>query len=334
MLYVVTDSSRSYPAIVELLERSAHARVIHLDDDPRVSQARGPSKARILIRLLSPSVLCLRREWGRADRVLVINWHAVPILALVRLGYLRRPEQLVVMGTFVQSPLIRRIVNVFFRCTMIPELEFIAFSQGEHTLLTERVGLPPERVHKLMWGGHADALVGEAPESPYVFTGGYANRDYDTFFQAVRGLPEQVITVASRRNRLRNVPPNVDLRLDIPLDEFHQLLGACHVLVVPLRPVGEASGQSVLNRAIRYGRPVIATRHDGVVDYLGAEYSGYVTPGDPEALRSAIGRVMSDDGYRQKLMEEVELRRRALDQVERNPAQQVLAVLQRPKVRS
>lgn len=141
MLYVITDSSRSYPAIIELLERSAKATVIQLDDDPRVSPARGPSKARILIRLLSPSVLCLRRKWGRADRVLVINWHAVPILALTRLGYLRRPEQLVVMGTFVQSPLIRRIVNIFLRCMMIPELEVIAFSQGEHTL--NRNGWPP-----------------------------------------------------------------------------------------------------------------------------------------------------------------------------------------------
>ena len=328
MLYIVIDSRRSYPLIVERLESSAGATVIELDRDPRVSATFGPSKLRIVRRMMSPSVLRLRNRWTREDRVLAVHWYALPILTLVRLGYLARPEKLVVMGTFVQSPMMRGIVNLFLRMTVIPQVEFIAFSEGERAVLTKSVDVSPERVHKLMWAGNFDAKVPVPQDPPYVFTGGYANRDYGTFFEAVGALPHRVVAVASRRNRLGEAPSNVELRLDVPLDDFDRLLGGCRVLVLPLRGVGEASGQSVLTRGIRYGVPVVATRHDGVVDYLGADYSGYVPPGDANALRAAVSRVMSDDGYRQRLIEEVGRRRNFLHQPERDPGQQVLAVLQ------
>jgi glycosyltransferase involved in cell wall biosynthesis len=76
-------------------------------------------------------------------------------------------------------------------------------------------------------------------------------------------------------------------------------------VVVPLRQGGEASGQNVLFRGIRHGRPIVATRHDSLVEYLGNDYPGFVPAGDSGALRSAIDRVLRDDAFRRSLIERV-----------------------------
>jgi glycosyltransferase involved in cell wall biosynthesis len=334
MFYVVTDSRASYPSIVQGLEDGAGARIVELDP----SRSRGMSsamvsKGRIARRLISPAVLGLRGRWGRQDAVLVISWYLLPILAFIRVGVLPRPRKLVAMGVFVQSPAIRRVVNAILRSTMIPELEVIVFSEGERRSLTDVVGIPPERVHKLIWGGAAVAAFEtetddvHRQDKPYIFSGGYANRDYATLFAAVEGLDYRVVVVASSMNRLRDPPANVHLRTDVPEEEFEQLLVGCHLLVLPLRATGEASGQSVLFRGIQHGRPFVGTRHDGLIDYLGESYPGFVPAEDPAALRTAISRGMSEESFRHGLMQEILACRESLRQ-QRECLSEVLAILQ------
>jgi hypothetical protein len=330
----VTDSRASYPSLVQGLEDAARARIVELDP------GHGPdmsspivSKGRIARRLISPAVLGLRRHWGGEDAVLVISWYLLPILALIRVGALARPRKLVAMGVFVQSPSIRRVVNAILRSAMIPELEVIAFSEGERRSLIDGVGIPGERVHKLIWGGAAvAAFETEADEvrradAPYVFSGGYANRDYATLFAAVDGLDYPVVVVASSLNRLHDLPANVNVRTDVPEEEFDRLLAGSHLLVVPLRATGEASGQSVLFRGIQHGRPFVGTRHDGLIDYLGEGYPGFVPAEDPAALRAAISRAMSEEHFRHDLTREVSARREVLRH-QRECVSEVLAILQ------
>ena len=124
-------------------------------------------------------------------------------------------------------------------------------------------------------------------------------------------------------------PPTSNFAHDLPAEEFIRLLAASHVLVVPLRGAGEASGQSVVLRGMQYRRPVVATRHDGLIDYLGPSYLGFVPAEDPAALGAAIDRVMSDETFRRTLIEQVsvqwEILRRRVDDL----ASEVLAMLQR-----
>ena len=70
----------------------------------------------------------------------------------------------------------------------------------------------------------------------------------------------------------------------------------------------------------------MGTRHDGLVDYLGDDYPGFVPAGDPAALRSAINRAMSDAGFRNELIDAVALRRERLRD-ERDSAGAVVAIL-------
>lgn len=296
--------------MVERLEGHGGAHLLTLNPSGGAGIA---SKARIVRQLVSPRLFTLRGKWNSGDVVLVIGWYALPLLLLIRVGFVTRPRRLISMATFVHSPSVRRVVNTLFGLLTIRELEFIVFSEEELRSLIEDVGVPRKRVHKVIYRGRLEPEVEpEAAGAPYVFTGGYSNRDYDTFFAAVGALPTRVVAVASSQNRVTEPPPPVELYTDVPWPEFEQLLANCEVLVLPLRASGEASGQNVLMRGMRYLRPVVATHHTALIDYLGSDYAGFVPPEDAGALRFAIERVLSDESFRNTLVEQIADRRRLL----------------------
>lgn len=328
MIYIVSDFRGSYHYVVDTLRQDAGAELIELD--PGRTLDRTISKLGILRQITTPRLARLRGRWTEDDVVLVIAWYVLPVLVLMRLGLLRRPQRLVAMATFVHDSRLRRAVNVLLRSLASEELEFIVFSDAERHNLVELVGILPARVHKVLYRDKIDESdVGGAAEERYIFTGGYSNRDYRTFFGAVRTLDDPVIAVASGLSDLGKAPPNVDVRLDISWDAFEELLSGCALLVLPLRPAGEASGQNVLFRGIRHVRPVVATRHDSLVEYLGRDYPGFVPASDSEALRHAIDRGLRDDAFRRTLIEGVRAAAERLREQEHVEAE-IAGILMRP----
>jgi glycosyltransferase involved in cell wall biosynthesis len=239
--------------------------------------------------------------------VLVMGWYLLPVLLFMRLRILRRPGRLMSIGAFVHDEHLRQVVNLMLRALKSDELEFIVFSEAERRNLVEVLRFPAARVHRIVYRGKIPETPARAEpyDHAYVFTGGYSNRDYETFFTAVEALQAHVVAVASALNDLPEPPANVDLRIDIPWGEFEQLIDGCALLVLPLRPGGEACGQNVLFRGIRHETPVVATRHDSLIDYLGEDYPGFVRARDPEALRTAIARGLFDDEFRRSLLKGV-----------------------------
>jgi glycosyltransferase involved in cell wall biosynthesis len=305
VIYIVSDYRGSYHYVVDKLLDEGGAELIELD--PGRGTDRTISKAGILRQITTPRLLRLVKRWTREDAVLVISWYLLPVLLLVKLRLLSRPRRLVSMGAFVHDQRVRQGVNRLLRMLKNDGLEFIVFSNAERRNLVEKVGIPTGRVHRVLYRDKMpEPVVASAPHGAYIFTGGYSNRDYETFFAAVSALQDPVVAVASALNDLGATPPNADVRVDIPWDEFEQLISGCALLVLPLRQGGEACGQNVLFRGIRHERPIVATRHDSLVDYLGADYPGFVPARDPEALRVAIDRGLRDDGFRLALLERVE----------------------------
>jgi glycosyltransferase involved in cell wall biosynthesis len=324
-IYIVSDHRGSYHYVVDKLVAEAGAELIALHPNRR---DRTISKVAILGQMLTPRLLRLRKRWTRDDVVLVISWYLIPVLLLLRLRALHRPRRLVSMATFVQNARLRRAVNVVLGALRIDELELIVFSEAERRNLVEVVGVPPPQVHRVVYRGKMHESA-EDYDGGYVFTGGYTNRDYETFFAAVRDLSHDVIAVASAHNQLSGPPPNVDLRIDVPWDEFERLIARCALLVLPLRAGGEACGQNVLFRGLRHHRPVVATRHEALIDYLGDDYPGFVPTHDPVALRTAIEHGLSDQTFRRLLLERVTTRARAFRQQE-DFETEILRILLRP----
>jgi glycosyltransferase involved in cell wall biosynthesis len=296
---------------VAKLQVEAGAELIELDPE----RDTGPiSKLRILRQIGTPKLLGLRKRWTAVDAVLVIGWYLIPVLLLVRLRFLRRPRRLVSMAVFVQGQRVRHALNLLLRVLKINELELIVFSEAERANLIDVIGIPAERVHRVVYRGKMSEAAASRHEGGYIFTGGYTNRDYDTFFAAVAPLEYDVIAVASALNDLGDPPPNVDLRIDIPWNEFEELVASCALLVLPLKQGGEACGQNVLFRGMRNYRPVVATRHESLIDYLGDDYPGFVPAHDSEALRAAIERALSDGEFRESILGRLDASLRALEE--------------------
>jgi len=77
----------------------------------------------------------------------------------------------------------------------------------------------------------------------------------------------------------------------LPHADVRRRIQAAHVLVHPSRMEG---GAHVVIEAIRSGTPVIASRIDGNVGLLGADYRGYFPPGDDAALAGLLERARDD----------------------------------------
>jgi glycosyltransferase involved in cell wall biosynthesis len=112
--------------------------------------------------------------------------------------------------------------------------------------------------------------------------------------------PEIEIVVAGlRADEALGMPNAESLRFlgRLPLDRIHEEYQNAQVFVLPSLAEGQAG---VVLEALASGCPVIATRASGV-DFEDGESGFFVPIRDPDALASAINRVLSDAQLRAKL---------------------------------
>lgn len=141
-----------------------------------------------------------------------------------------------------------------------------------------------------------------ADNEGFIFSGGRVYRDYDTLIRAVAGSDYRVVIVAEGKVPLLHDHSNIEPLSRIPLDQFNSLLARSRVVVLPLQDKAFSIGQTVLLQAMAMGKPIIATKTAGTVDYIDHCQSGIlVRPHDPAELREAIGRLMHDAELRKKL---------------------------------
>jgi len=313
-LHVVLSTSGSYKDIVSPLVSSG-ARLSTLDRPGENNPERLKSKGAIIREMLSLRALGLRTAWKRRDSVLVVGWQAVPILAFIGIGVLPRPARLTILGCFVHSQAIRKAVNLLWRMFKFEGLRFITFSRAEQESMIRSVGLARDAVLFHLWrqelnGRVADDFLGEGD---YVFAGGYSNRDYATLLRSVAHEKWPVVLVASTHNQIdRALYPAAEVLFDLDEAEFEQKLAGSHVAVLPLLSMGEACGQSVLIRILRNRKPMIASRHEAIVDYVGDDYPGFVPAGDVGALRQMIARTFADRNFYDQLVTRITLAHESL----------------------
>lgn len=308
MNHVLLSQPGSYRDITDYLgARGARVTVI----GPPASGMR--SKAAIVGAMLSPRLWRVFGLWTRQDRVLVVGWQALPLLALLKLRLLPRPARLLVMACFVHGQRARRLADRLLRLLRVPGLGFIAFSPGEARHLVEQVGMAPGDVFCHLWRQELDGRAAPQAGDGGIFAGGFSNRDYDLLLEAAEPLAEPLVIVASQHNRIRP-PARASTRIlrDLPESEFEALLARSKVVAMPLRGSGEACGQSVLLRVLRHGKPLVATRHEAIEAYLGADYPGFVPHDDVQAMRSALAGVLQQPARCEELAQRVRQAARVL----------------------
>ncbi len=91
----------------------------------------------------------------------------------------------------------------------------------------------------------------------------------------------------------------------LPHEATRKRIAAAHVLVHASRMEG---GAHVVMEAVCSGTPVIASRIDGNVGMLGADYDGYFEAGDAQGLAQCLKRAAHERGFLQHLARQCALR--------------------------
>lgn len=136
----------------------------------------------------------------------------------------------------------------------------------------------------------------------YVFAGGGAGRDFPALIEALRGsgIPLRIVTFsADTLGWEGELPSNVQAEWRMPVPAFLERVAGASVVVVPLRSADSDFGQTTVVQALSLGKPVVATRSPGVVDYVHDGREGFlVEAGDVNGYRRAVQRLVEDPALR------------------------------------
>lgn len=148
----------------------------------------------------------------------------------------------------------------------------------------------------------------------YVFCGGKTRRDFDTLFEAVKGLdcPVKLVTTDNRDIAQhgsyvdeRTAPPNVEVvRLDGSPEAFISHMASARVVVLPIKPDICGAGIGVYIMAMALKKCVIISSGPGAEDVLSSDQAIIVPACDPLSLREAIARAFNDSIYRRRYEEQ------------------------------
>jgi glycosyltransferase involved in cell wall biosynthesis len=152
-------------------------------------------------------------------------------------------------------------------------------------------------------GGTGDQDFAASTDRGYIFCGGRTNRDFSTVFKAASQLDCPTIIVADKGVDFpSDVPEHISIYRDISSEVFQDLLQGARIVVLALKRPDISSGQVVLNRAMRSGKPVIVTDIAGIDDYVTAGKDAIlVAPESVDDLKSKLVWLLENSERRKEI---------------------------------
>lgn len=204
-------------------------------------------------------------------------------------------------------------------------------TRSEVETISAHYRLPRERFVYVPWPLATEPLgdLPDLPNRPLVLCSGRAYCDWPTLFAAAEGAGWPLVVVCGRRDRElveqlnRDAGSPADVRCEIAREDFAEIMRRATVSVVAMVERRRSQGQVRVGDAAVAGVPVVATATVGLDGYVVDGLSGLlVAPGDPEALREAVDRVLRDRALAERL------RRGARDRAARYGANEYFAALE------
>jgi glycosyltransferase involved in cell wall biosynthesis len=250
--------------------------------------------------------LTLPFEFGRADVAFTPLANLFPLTAAAR----GLPVIVINYGLNLILKRAGRARRMLLSRSLHTAARVICLGESQRLELIELIDLSPERV---MTMGHSiddrffEPVDAPAGANPVVSVGKDLGRDYATFVEAVSPLQVPVDIAADRRNVAGiRLPPNVRSRFYSAL-ELRDLYARAACVVLPQHPDGypygtESGGLTALFEAMAMGKAVVATHRAVIDEYVEDGVDGIlVPPSDPEAMRSAVERLLGDAELRSRL---------------------------------
>jgi glycosyltransferase involved in cell wall biosynthesis len=184
---------------------------------------------------------------------------------------------------------------------------FVVASTLERRRYAAHFDLDPGRIDFLPWGVRPPeraSLGAPLVAGPYLCALGSQARDYATLARAMQRLPHLKLVLVATPDSVAGVPlpDNIELRTNIPRAEAHNLLAHSQAMILPLADDQAACGHVTVVSAMQLGVPVVASRCEGLTDYLVDEQSGLLTAvGDAASLAQAVARLQDDPALAQRL---------------------------------
>jgi glycosyltransferase involved in cell wall biosynthesis len=205
--------------------------------------------------------------------------------------------------TELPSGTARRVMAASFRSVD----RFVCFSTMERHLYARHFDLDIARIDMIHWAAEParfDPLEAAAIAGDYICALGSQGRDYATLLRAMQRLPAIKLVLVATPESIGGIslPPNVELRCNVPLREAMNILRHSRFSVVPLRDDEVPCGHVTIVAAMHSGKATIVSDSAGVADYIQDGLTGLAVPaGDPLALTRAIERLWSDPQYAAQL---------------------------------
>jgi len=181
------------------------------------------------------------------------------------------------------------------RSRLLRRVRFVVIRRSDMTTLATRFGVTDARFVPFP----ASEPSGQASEHEYVYSGGWAHRDWPTLLAALEqtGIP----AVISTGHRLA-APPNVSVVDQLSPEEGRERMRSSRVVALAFSETTLPSGPTVLLDAMVEGKAVVVTDVGGTRDYADDDREALlVPPGDVNALVRALSRLWEDPSLRLRL---------------------------------
>lgn len=194
----------------------------------------------------------------------------------------------------------------FSRASLSRVDRFIVHTRRERQMYSDWLNLPIERFEFVPYQvPEIPVTYEEETQQPFIAALGSAHRDFPTLFEAVETLKiPTVVASGSRALEGLTIPSQVQTPLGIGKADCLRLAQQARINVVPLIPNEQvtAAGQVTIVEAMRMGRALIATRGNGVEDYIiDGETGLLVDPHSVSDLMRAIETLWNDAALRQRI---------------------------------
>lgn len=241
-------------------------------------------------------------DWQGGDEVLMIALHArrsAPSIAAWRAAHPTRPLVVVLTGTDLYRDVdtdaaAQRSLQLADRLVVLNELG----ARRLPAALRDRAAVilqsapsrraPPKTTRRLraLMVGH---LREEKSPRTYFDAARRLAHRHDIVFDHIGGGLDAAL--ADEARRLAAQLPTYRWLGALPHGATRSRIAAAHVLVHPSRMEG---GAHVVIEAVTSGTPVLASRIDGNLGLLGADYGGTFEPGDAAGLAALLERARDD----------------------------------------
>ncbi|MEM1265684.1 MAG: glycosyltransferase family 4 protein [Pseudomonadota bacterium] len=184
---------------------------------------------------------------------------------------------------------------------------FVCFSSIERARYAEVFDIPTDKIDILRWSVAEPDYDVAAPaliEGDYICAVGGEGRDVPTLFAAMKELSDLKLVLVTRPANIAGleVPTNVDVRTNIPLEEVWNITHNARLHVLPLVSSDVPAGHGTLIMAMQLSTPSVVTRSEAMIDYVdGEETALECEPQDPSSLGSQVRRLWDDQDLAERI---------------------------------